>query len=240
MPAATRRGSSACANGCSADVSEPRSDAIDEIARRLVHRVGDHPLRVAVDGLTGAGKSIFSEELTAAVTDRGGRGLHLSTDDFHHRVEHRRRDPDRARGYRRDAFDLTSFGRLVLEPLGPAGDRRVVPRLHDLTTDEMVAAEIVTVPADTVVVVDGTFLQDAPLHDAWDVVIYLETPADVAVERAVPRDTALFGSADAVRDVYATRYHAACRLYVDDVDPVGRATVVVDNTDLDRPIVRWA
>ena len=200
---------------------------MEDVADQLIRARTGHPLRVAVDGITAAGKSTFAANLTAAIAARGRPAIHLSTDDFHQVAAVRHRNPDRARGYYQDAYDLAAFRRLVLDPLGPHGDRRYQPRWHDLATDELLDEPKQIAPADAVVVVDGSFLQAPALAGGWDEVIWLDVPFETALGRAIPRDTAQFGSAEAVRAAYVTRYHAACRIYIDDVDPQANATIVV-------------
>jgi uridine kinase len=214
-----------------------RARVLDALAEHLIARPARsvHPLRVAVDGVTGAGKSTFAGELVDRVARGGAPALHLSTDDFHHRREHRRRDPDAARGYYRDAYDLDAFRRLVLDPLGLGG--RYVPRLHDLATDAILCEAPAQAPAGAVVVVDGTFLQGAALRGAWDVVVWLDTTIAEAERRAVGRDATLLGGEDAARAAYRTRYHAACRLYLAEVGPDETADVVVRNDDLAAPVL---
>ncbi len=86
----------------------PRTAAIDEIASLLTAMQLDHPVRVGVDGITAAGKTTFAEELAAAITGRAG--VHLSTDDYHHQRERRRRQGRlSADGYYEDAYDLDAF-----------------------------------------------------------------------------------------------------------------------------------
>jgi uridine kinase len=46
------------------------------------------------------------------------------------------------------------------------------------------------------------------------------------------------GGPAAARTAYEARYMAACRLYVSEQDPRGRASVVIDNSDLDAPAIR--
>lgn len=190
---------------------------------------------MAVDGITAAGKSTFAAELTAAVARTGRPAVHLSTDDFHHVAARRHRDPDRARGYYRDAYDLERFRRLVLDPLGDPDDRAYRARSHDLQTDELLDEPPVVAAPDAVVVVDGSFLQSAPLAGHWDEVVFLRTSFAAAVGRAAVRDADQFGGPDGVRAAYERRYHAACRLYLDEVDPEVSATVVVDIEDPARP-----
>ena len=86
---------------------------------------------------------------------------------------------------------------------------------------------------------DGSFLQSEALVGGWDEVIYLDASYPTAVERALSRDAGLFGSPEGTRAAYATRYHAACDLYLAERSPKERATIVVDNNDLENPrIVR--
>jgi uridine kinase len=216
----------------------PRAAVLARIADRVVAARAGHPTRVAIDGITAAGKTTFARELVAAVAERGRPAVHVSTDDFHHVAARRHRNPDRAVGYYRDAYDLELFRRFVLDPLGPGGDLRYRPRAHDLVTDLMVDDDPVEAAPDTVLVVDGSFLQSAVLDGAWDEVVWLAVSTDAAVERAVPRDSAQFGGAEATRAAYTQRYHAACALYIAERSPALRAGVVVDHDDLDAPVLR--
>ncbi|MDA8115865.1 MAG: uridine kinase, partial [Actinomycetota bacterium] len=63
--------------------SPSRSEAIDRLARRIL-RLSPGRLRVAVDGRTGAGKTMFGHELGAAIRHRGRPTLRASLDDFKH------------------------------------------------------------------------------------------------------------------------------------------------------------
>jgi uridine kinase len=212
-----------------------RHDVLDRIAEHLDERVSTHPLRVAVDGVTGAGKSTFARELTAAIARRGRPAIHLSTDDFHHVAARRHRDADRARGYYRDAYDLAKVRAVLLDPLGPGGDRRYRARSHDLETDALVDEPTTLAPLDAIVVVDGSFLLSPQLAGAWDDVIYLDVAFEVAELRAAHRDVASFGSIEAGVEACRTRYHAAGRLYAAEVDPKRTASIVVRNDDLEHP-----
>jgi uridine kinase len=219
-------------------VDDVRGAALTRIAEHLAASAPGHPTRVAVDGITAAGKTTFARELTDAIVAGGRPALHLSTNEFHHPSAHRHRDPDAAVGYYRDAYDLVLFRRLVLDPLGPGGDLHYRARAHDLVTDDRVDEVPIKAVPDTVLVVDGTFLQSEALAGAWDEVIWLDVDEQGAVERALPRDRAQFGSDEATRAAFAQRYHAACRLYVAERSPHDHATVVVDNNDLAAPVVR--
>ena len=82
-----------------------------------------------------------------------------------------------------------------------------------------------------------------------DLRVWLAVAPEVALERGTARDAGRDGRAEAGRAedgraeaerLHRVRYAVAERIYVDEVDPVARAQVVVDNTDLAEPVVlRW-
>ena len=41
-----------------------------------------------------------------------------------------------------------------------------------------------------------------------------------------------------MEQIYRMRYHAACARYAADVAPDRRATIVIDNNDLEHPVLR--
>ena len=214
---------------------------------RVVRRVADHlaarrpgePLRVAVDGITAAGKTTLAGELAEAVRRTGRPALTVSMDGFHHPRAHRRRQgPASAVGYYADAYDFAGLATALLDPLGPDGERRYRTRIHDLATDAVLDEPPVTAEPALVVVVDGTFLQRSELAGRWDEVIYLDTSYQVALQRAISRDSELLGGPEATRAAYLNRYHAACGLYANEYDPVATADVVIGNDELARPQLR--
>jgi uridine kinase len=216
-------------------VAPGRAAMIAQVAGILCARAPGHPLRVAVDGITSSGKTTFASEVAEAVGAQGRPVARVSMDGYHHRRAHRHRQGRlSADGYYEDAYDLDRAARELLQPLGPGGTRRYRDRIIDLATDEPADSWAEAAP-DTVLVVDGSFLQRAELRDHWDEVIYLDVAFEVALARGVARDAAAFGGRDAATEAFTQRYHAAGHRYLDEVDPRRRATIVIDNNDLARP-----
>ncbi|MBM7503908.1 uridine kinase [Agromyces aurantiacus] len=214
-----------------------RSDVLDAVARRLVERDPGHPLRVGVDGVCGVGKSTFAEELVGRIAAHGRPAILLDSDGFHHvRAVRYRQGRESARGYYEDAYDFDALRDLALRPLGPGGSRRYAARVHDLATDE-VRREFATAPGDAVVVFAATFLQRDGLREHWDEVVYLDASIERAEGRGIVRDAEHLGGRDAAEQAYAFRYMAACRIYLDEQDPRGRASIVVDHDDPLHPRV---
>ncbi len=123
-------------------------------------------------------------------------------------------------------------------PLGPDGDRHYRTGVLDLASDQPVSAPALTAPANAVVFIDGTFLLRPELAAHWDAAVFVDTNFTVARARAALRDAALFGGPAAVEQAYDRRYHPACRLYLEAVQPQQRATVVFSNDDPAAPRVQ--
>jgi uridine kinase len=213
----------------------PRERVLGRIADHLCERRPGHPLRVAVDGITASGKTTLARELTAAVASMGRPAAHLTMDGFHNpRVVRHRLGRDSADGYYTDAYDFTSFERLVLEPLGPGGDRKYRERIIDLRSDTPLSEPPVEAPEDMILIVDGSFLQR---ELTWDEVVFVDTPFEVARDRGTRRDTELLGGLEQAGRAFDQRYHAAGRRYLTEVGPADRATVVLGNADVANPVL---
>jgi uridine kinase len=213
-----------------------RARAVARIAEIVSEQVLTHPTRVAVDGVSAAGKSTLAAELVVAVAAGGRPAVHLSMDGYHHPRERRYRQGRRsATGYYDDAFDFSAFAEQVLIPLGPSGDRRYRERIRDLATDEPIEEPPREVAADGLVIVDGSFLQRPELFEHWDQRIFVDTSLAVARARGVARDAGQLGGRAEAESLYDERYHAAARIYLGAVRPHERATLVVQNDDPANP-----
>ncbi len=203
---------------------------------RVADAIGEpgRPVLVAVDGVDGSGKTCFADELAAVLRARGAGVVRASVDDFHLPREHRHRLGRTPRAVWTRHFDYRSLRRELLDPWlrGPGASYR--PAWHDVVSDEYVDAPLETVPDRGVLLVDGVFAQRAELESAWDLVVWLEVPFEVSVSRMAARD----GTVDDVDDPDQRRYADAQRIYFETCGPRQRADLVVDNADLDRPVLR--
>lgn len=215
-----------------------RRALLEELAAD-VDALSPRRLRVVVDGLTGAGKTTFGHELAAALRRRGRPTARACLDDFKHPWSHARQhgyDRLSGPGYYRNAHDLEAAVTLLLRPAGPDGSGRVVLCAHDPLTGADHRSTAVDLPAGAVLVVDSVFALRPELDPWWDLRVWLEVDPELALERGVRRDQDREGRQEALR-LHRDRYRAAERLYLDEVDPLALADVVVDNDDVDVPRV---
>ena len=216
-----------------------RARVLDDLAARIAGLSLRRPLRIAIDGRTASGKTTLSDELAGRLRNRGRDVIATSIDGFHRpRAERYARGRHSAEGYYYDSRDLSAVIALLLDPLGPGGDRRYRTASFNLETDRPIEQKPLTAAADAILIVDGTFLQRPELRDGWDLTIFVKTSDDIAARRGICRDAELLGGMDAARRLYAERYGPACDLYERLCAPASIADVVFDNDDVNRPEVR--
>ena len=214
----------------------PRRDLIDLLADAVGSVTVPHPARVAVDGPPAAGKTTLADELAAALRARGRYVIRATVDDFlFPRARRYRRGEFSAEGCYVDTHDHGSLNRVLLDPLGPGGDRRFRHAVYDHTTDAVVSPPLTTAPADAVLVFDGVFLLRPELVDRWELRVFVSTALDKTVDRAVIRESRVSTRADVERR-WQERYLPAQRLYFATARPAEHADVVVHNDDPGRPM----
>ena len=84
-----------------------------------------------------------------------------------------------AGGYYFDAHDRDAMCRVLLDPLGPDGDRRFRTAVY-----HHAVLPIATAPADAVLFFDGVFLLRPELVARWDLSILMSVTFDRTVDRA--------------------------------------------------------
>jgi uridine kinase len=191
-----------------------------------------HPRRrviVAIDGVDGAGKTVFGDELAEIVRPR--RPVVRATIDRFHRPRAQRyaRGRTSPEGFYRDSFDLEALHDRLLEPF-EAG-QPIVTGVFDHVTDRLDIAPTINPSLDAVLILDGIFLHRPELAGLWDLSVFLDVDFDVSIPRGALRD----GSDPDPTAPANRRYVDGQRLYLDEADPKAHATFVIDNSDLAAP-----
>ena len=193
---------------------------------------------VALDGVDGAGKTVLGHELADLLAPHCE--VHrASVDGFHRPAAQRYRAGRTAESFYRDSYDHDAIRRRLVEPF--RNGRPWTRAVHDVEQDSRVhLAPEPRAGVDAVLLVDGIFLHRPELAGLWDAGIWVEVPFEVSV----PRGNARFGAVTAERADPASalnaRYVGGQRLYLAEVEPVTRATWVLDNSDLEAPVLRSA
>jgi uridine kinase len=213
-----------------------REELLVTLSARILALPEDRVRAVAVDGMSGAGKTTLAAEIALVVSGAGRPVVPVAYDDFHHPRERRHsRGRLSAEGYLEDAFDPAALRRLVLDPLA-AGAGQVRTASYDLAADRPVESEPVPAGPGSVVLVEGSFLLRPELADAWDVAVLVVADPATVLQRVLTRDADL-GTPEQVRELYLRRYFAAWALHQERHDPWARADVVVDLSDPQAPVL---
>jgi uridine kinase len=190
--------------------------------------------RVAIDGVDGAGKTCFADELGDVLKTSGRTVIRASVDGFHNpkaiRYGRGRSSPE---GFFYDSYDYAQLKAVLLDPLGPGGSLHYRVAVFDHATDRPVDAPTCVAAPGDILLLDGIFLHRPELRACWDYSVFLEVTFAVSVPRGAQRD----GSSPDHRAATNRRYVEGQELYLRTSEPARLASVIVNNDDLLAPFV---
>lgn len=142
-----------------------RADLLARIARTVAELAPDRIVRVAIDGVDGAGKTTFANELAGVMVDFGRPVIRASVDGFHNRRAIRyakgRQSPI---GFFEDSYNYALLKQYLLEPLSPGGNRRYCIASFDHVTDKPVDLVEREASSNSILLLDGIFLHRPELR----------------------------------------------------------------------------
>jgi uridine kinase len=212
---------------------------LGELAEAVLGVEVGHPVRVAIDGCSAAGKTTLADELAVVLQGVTGRQIvRVGADFFKRAYELRTAYPgDSPESYYLDSWDNDAIRDQLLRPLGPGGDRRFVLAVRDSSSRMVLDLPPQFALPDAVVLVDGAFLQRPELVELWDLRIYVHVGFDVVLRRGIARDQAWMDSAEDAERRYLSKYIPGERMYVEQVRPQQLAHIVVNNESPAQPVI---
>jgi uridine kinase len=220
------------------------NDAHASLLARLADTVAgcrpDRRVRIAIDGVDGAGKTTLANALAPLVAAKGRPVIRASVDDFHNpksvRYARGRYSPD---GFYLDSYDYDSFHRLLLEPLSPEGSGQYAAKRFDLDNDQPFDLHLQQAGPTAALIVDGIFLHRRELRSCWDLSIFLTVDFDISLPRGAARGPS-FDAIDPTSPPHQ-RYVGGQRRYLAECDPKQQADIVINYNDLQAPVIlKWA
>lgn len=191
--------------------------------------VAAHPrgrILVAIDGVDGAGKTVFADAWGEVLRERGAHVLRATIDDFlRPRAERYARGRDSAEGYYRDSHDLAALRAALVEPFRSGADS-VALQVFDGAHDAPLEVRERSIPTDAYLLIDGIFLHRPETRGLWNRSIWLDVPLEVQQARLRARDG---------ESSLAPRYTEGQFLYLKEANPRRAATIVIDNSDAAHP-----
>lgn len=189
---------------------------------------------VAIDGVDGAGKTRFADDLAARLEADDQIVLRVGIDAFHNpRAIRYARGKDSPEGFFRDSYNLEELRSRLLFPARIGMPFRTA--VFDERRDQPISVNPLTIQLPAVLIFDGLFLNRPELRDEWDLSVFLDAPFEVSFARMAKRD----GSDPNPEAPANRRYYEGQKLYFKECRPQKSADVVIDYADLDQPrIVR--
>ena len=211
-----------------------RTELLTTIARTVTKLKPDRIVRVAIDGVDGAGKTSFANELVDVLGGLGRPVIRASVDGFHHpRAVRYARGRQSPIGFFEDSYNYALLKQYLLEPLSPGGSGRYRTAAFDHVTDMAVPFVERTAFPTSILLLDGIFLHRPELRAYWDASIFLRVDFAMSAVRSADRDgTSPDPSAESNR-----RYVEGQRIYLSQCAPEKCATMIIDNNDLAAPVV---
>ena len=216
-------------------VNGTRGELLSRLAEAVRSVTVAHPTRVAIDGIPGAGKTTLADELAVVLRAQGREVIRATIEDFLNPSAVRHPWSDSAEGWYNHNTDVGALHRVLLDPLGPDGDRRIQRAVYDKATDTSVSAPVTTSAVDAVLLFDGVFLLRDELFDRWDLRIFVSATFGKALERSRIRDQTPLMSANEVEQRYRRRYMPSQRFYFETIRPAEHADIIVNNDEPQRP-----
>lgn len=211
-----------------------RKELLANIARWAANLAPDRIARLAVDGVDGAGKTTFTDELATAITDHGRPVVRASVDGFHNPRELRyARGKQSPVGFFEDSYNYALLKEYLIDPLSPGGNRRYYVAAFDHVSDAAVPLVAHEAAPTSILLLDGIFLHRAELRACWDASIFLRVDFSVSVARNAKRD----GTSPDPSAASNGRYVDGQRIYLKRCFPETHATMVIDNNDLAAPVI---
>lgn len=215
-----------------------RQAIFDKIRNKLVQLLENkgQPIRLAINGIEGTGKTFFAKELVAYLIGQKMNAIQVSIDGYHHtRAIRYRQGRDSAKGYYEDAYNEEAFVEYVLEASQQV-PFSYVDTIHDLESDKILEPVYQEILFNTILITDGAYLLKPTYQSHWDLVIYLKTSFDIARQRGVVRDAEALGGKEIATQKFLNRYHKASQLYILECQPERNADIIIDNSQFDQPI----
>lgn len=215
-------------------MSETPQNAATDARRALLEQftadlLAVHPrgrIIVAIDGVDGAGKTVFADAWSDVLRERGAHVLRATIDDFlRPKNERYARGRDSAEGYYRDSHDLAALRAALVEPFRSGADS-VALQVFDGAHDEPLEVRERSIPADAYLLLDGIFLHRPETRGLFHRSVWLDVPLEVQQARLRARDG---------EHSLAPRYTEGQLLYLKEANPRRAATVIVDNADAEHP-----
>lgn len=208
--------------------------SMQEIVHELISHITsipneERPYLVAIDGLSGAGKTTFVKKLDHELKNQKYQTFIFHTDN--HIVEKNSRyltGNEEWYEYYYLQWDVNLLTSILFERLHQNCRMLNLP-FYDKENDDHSIKPVMIEP-ESVVLIEGIFLQRKEWRNFFDFTIFIDCPRNVRFERVLKRDQYI-GDYEAIQSKYKRRYWPGEDYYVSTVSPKERANIVIQSVN---------
>jgi uridine kinase len=201
--------------------------SVHSIVERILTLERAHPIRVGIDGFCAAGKTTLASQLADELRARQRAVIRACGDDFQNPPQIRWQLGDHApEGFFRDTTDFGALRAELLEPLGPDGSLKYRTSVYDVHASRPNVSPKIRAKGTEILVLDGLFLHAPALAGCFDFTVFVDTSYETCIARARVRRQERSRSADEIEARYRERYLPGFLLYVAEVEPQKRASMI--------------
>ncbi len=214
-------------------IFDRRLPIFDRILKEIDERKQkDKAFVLGINGIDGAGKTKFSEDLETYLKARGYLVQAIHLDDFHNPKAIRYAGKDQADNYYHKSFNTDLIIERLLSPVQKKKPLSLTLKTLDLQTDKYENERNYVINQDTIVIFEGVFLFRKELAPYIDYKVFLDIPLEESKRRAIIRDS----EADIKK--YDTKYLPAQVRYLGEYPPAKVADIIIDNTNWEYPTIK--
>ncbi|WP_313770649.1 AAA family ATPase [Bacillus sp. S/N-304-OC-R1] len=180
-----------------------------------------------MDGLGGAGKTTLTQHIKQELEEAGKKAVVLHIDDFIH-PRNIRYDQAKCEWecyyFAQWRYDYLIHNILLPIQNGEEIDKEI--ELYDKTNDQYIETHL-KIDAESVLIIEGVFLQRNELRRFLDYVIYIDVPKVERLKRVLERDTYI-GDKSKIAEKYEKRYFPAEDKYIMEYSPSKSADLIIN------------
>lgn len=194
---------------------------------------------VGVTGIDASGKSTLTTMLADELRRSGKSVQIVRLDDFHRTRAERHVEglPEPVQFYEY-GFDFERLRNGVLKPIRDEGQLDATLVCLDLIKDTWTVERKYSVNSETIVLLDGVFLFRPDIAHFLDLIVFLQVDEGTVIERVKRRDVPIYGAEILAK--YESKYLPAQRNYLEEYPAEINADVIIDNNDVENPVVlKW-
>jgi len=196
---------------------------IHAIKTALTNYKDTKPFVIAIDGLSGAGKTTISKRITNTFAN----SITFHIDDYIVTRKHRYHTGiDQWKEYYFLQWEIETLKRDFFQNLKDGKNVTLPFYLQKEDTHQMVTTPIQNTD---IIIIEGIFLQRDEWKDYYDFIIYMDCPREIRDKRVLNRDKYI-GNMDERLEKYKTRYWPAEDYYLSHVSPQQHADFVFINS----------